>query len=207
MPILSRRIALAGAVLLGASALHLPGALAQGAAPPRVRGTIISREGSLLTVATRDGGRAVVTLTEPLTVVALRRVALPEITNGSSLGVVAEPGPDDELRAVAITVLPPGQRIREVQEAWDLAPNTSMNNGAVEAIMESRDDRVVTLSIFGRSVRVRITPQTALVMPIPASPADLVPGAVVFINAARGEDGRLSAGRVTVGKDGVLPPI
>lgn len=207
MPILSRRIALGGAVMLGAAALRLPEALAQGAPPPRVRGTIISREGSLLTVATRDGGRSVVTLTEPLTVVALRRVALPEITNGSALGVVAEPGADDELRAVAITVLPPGQRIREVQEAWDLAPNTSMNNGAVEAVMESRDDRVVTLSIFGRSVRVRITPQTVLVMPIPASPADLAPGTVVFINAVRGEDGRLSASRVTVGKDGVLPPI
>lgn len=207
MPTLSRRIALGGAALLAASALGRADAWAQGAAPPRVRGTIISREGSLLTVATRDGGRAVVTLTEPLTVVALRRVALPEITNGTSLGVVAEPGPGDELRAVAITVLPPGQRIREVQEAWDLAPNTSMNNGAVEAIMESRDDRVVTLSIFGRSVRVRITPQTALVMPVPASPADLAPGTVVFINAARGEDGRLSASRVTVGKDGVLPPI
>lgn len=207
MPILSRRVALGGAAILGTAALRLPAALAQGAAPPRVRGTIISREGSLLTVATRDGGRTVVTLTEPLTVVALRRVALPEITNGSALGVVAEPGADDELRAVAITVLPPGQRIREVQEAWDLAPNTSMNNGAVEAVMESRDDRVVTLSIFGRSVRVRITPQTALVMPIPASPADLAPGTVVFINAVRGEDGRLSASRVTVGKDGVLPPI
>lgn len=207
MSILTRRAALGAGALLGASASRLAAARAQGAAPPRVRGTVVAREGNLLTVATRDGGRAVVTLAEPLTVVALRRVALPEITNGSSLGVVAEPGPDDELRAVAITVLPPGQRIREVQEAWDLAPNTSMNNGAVEAIMESRDDRVVTLSIFGRSVRVRITPQTALVMPIPASPADLAPGTVVFINAVRGEDGRLSASRVTVGKDGVLPPI
>ncbi len=204
MPILSRRLAL-GAGLLGAASLHRRAA-AQ-AAPPRVRGTVVTLDGRLLTVATRDGGRAAVTLTEPLTVVALRRVALSEIGQGSALGVVAEPGPDDELRAVAITVLPPGQRIREVQEAWDLAPNTSMNNGAVEAVMESRDDRVVTLGIFGRSVRVRITPQTALVMPIPAAMADLVPGTVVFINATREADGRLSAGRVTVGKDGVLPPI
>ncbi|HEY4253498.1 MAG TPA: hypothetical protein VGM87_19975 [Roseomonas sp.] len=206
MSILSRRAALGGALLIGASGLRARAALAQGASS-RVRGTVVSREGSLLTVATRDGSHATVTLTEPLTVVALRRVALGEIANGSNLGVVAEPGTNDELRAIAITVLPPGQRIREVQEPWDLGTNSSMNNGAVQAVMESRDDRLVTLSIFGHSVKVRITPQTALVMPIPAAAADLTAGAVVFINATRGADGQLSANRVTVGKDGVLPPI
>jgi hypothetical protein len=193
--------------ILGAGAIAIPlsPALAQEAV--RLRGDIVSLDGDVLTVAARDGARSEVRLTEPLTVAALRRVELSEIGVGRALGVVAEPGADGTLRAIAITVLPPGMRITERQDPWDLAPNTSMNNGAVEAVMESSSGRDVTLRILGRQVPVRITSETALVTPIPAARTDLVAGVRVFINASRGADGRLTATRVTVGKDGVLPPI
>ena len=161
----------------------------------------------MLTVATREGSSVAVALTEPLAVSALRRVALGEITPGTSVGAVAAPGADGELRAVAITVLPPGARIIERQVAWDLAPGTSMNDGPVEAVVQDSAGGVLTLGINGRSVRLRVGADTPLLMPIPAARADLVPGAAVFINAARGADGALSAARVTVGKDGVVPAI
>ncbi len=203
---LHRRVALGTLAALGIAALGGPVALAQATAPTRVRGTVASLEGNVLTVSTREGGRAVVNLAEPLTVAALRRVTLADITPGTSVGVVAEPDAGEGLRAVAITVLPPGVQITERQFAWDLAPNTSMNDGPVEAVVESGGGRELTLRIQGRSVKVRVTPETPLVMPIPAARADLVPGAAVFINAMPGADGQLSAARVVVGKDGVAPP-
>ena len=206
MPNLSRRGVLGALATFGTAAVHAPSVLAQAAAPTRLRGTIASLEGNLLTVSTREGGRTAVNLAEPLTVAALRRVTLAEITAGTSVGVVAEPG-DDALRAVAITVLPPGVRINERQVAWDLTPNTSMNDGPVEAVVESGAGRELTLRINGRSVKVQVGPDTPLVMPIAAARADLVPGAAVFINAMPGADGQLSAARVVVGKDGVVPPI
>ena len=201
-----RRDVLGALAFLGLAVLRGPAALAQAVAPTRLRGTIAALEGNVLTVATREGGRATINLTEPLTVAALRRVTLAEITAGTSVGVVAEPDADDGLRAVAITVLPPGVRINERQVAWDLAPNTSMNDGPVEAVVESGSGRDLTLRINGRTVKVRVTPETPLVMPIAAARTDLVPGAAVFINAVPGANGQLSAARVVVGKDGVAPP-
>lgn len=203
MPIPSRRAVLA----LGLVSLSAVPARAQGAGPVRIRGTIQALEGQALGVTTRSGERVTIDLAENATVSALRRVALADITPGTAVGVVAEPGPDGELRATAITVLPPGMRITELQNAWDTAPGASMNNGPVEAVMDSGTGRDLTLSILGRRVLVRVPAGTPLLMPIAASRADLVPNATVFINAMRGADGRLSASRVTVSKDGVAPVI
>jgi len=192
---------------IAALSLLAPGARAQGATPTRLRGTIVSLEGNVLTVATRDGSRAAVTLAEPTTIVSLRRVALAEITPGTSVGAVAEPGPDGELRAVALTVLPPGARITEQQFAWDTSDTASMNNGPVAAIVETNAGGDLTLSINGRSVVIRIAADTPMLMPVPAARDDLVAGAVVFIIATRAADGALGANRVTVGKGGVAPVI
>ena len=207
MPGFRRRHAL-GTILLAGPLILLPGrGRAQVAGQARLRGTIASLAGAVLTVATREGPNVAVTLTEPLTVSALRRVALADITPGTSVGAVAEPGAEGELRAVAITVLPPGARIAERQIAWDLAPGTSMNDGPVEAVVQDSAGGLLTLGIHGRSVQVRVSRDTPLLMPVAAARADLVPGAAIFINATRGADGELSAGRVTVGKDGVVPAI
>ena len=175
--------------------------------PARLRGTIAGLQVDVLTVALRGGGEARVTLAEPLTVAALRRVALAEIVVGTALGVVAVPDTDGALKAVAITVLPPGARITELQSPWDLGPETSMNNGPVTATVDKGGIGELTLSILGKAVLVRVPPDAPLLMPIPATRADLKPGAAVFINATRGADGALSATRVVVGKDGVSPAI
>jgi hypothetical protein len=203
----SRRHVLGVVTFIGALTLGFANALAQPAAPTRLRGTIISPTGNVLVLATREGSTVSVTLAEPLMISALRRVALSEITPGTSIGAVAKPSADANLRAVAITVLPPGARITELQVAWDLAPGTSMNNGPVAAVVENSTGRELTLNTNGRSVKLQVTPETPLLMPKAAARTDLVPGAVVFINATRGPDGALSAARVTVGKDGVVPVI
>ena len=207
MSSLSRRFTLG----LGLAAVSAAPALAQSGparpGPLRIRGTILQLEGDALGIATRGGERVIVNLADNATVAALRRVALSEITPGTAVGVVAEPGPDGELRATAITVLPPGMRITELQNAWDTAPGATMNNGPVEAAVDSGNGRDLTLSILGRRVLVRVPAETPLLMPVPAARSDLVPNATVFINATRGEDGRISANRVTVSKDGVAPVI
>ena len=199
---LSRRI-FAGLVAAVAS---VGGVHAQAPSPVRLRGTIVTLDGNQLTVATREGANVVVTLAETLVVGALRRVAFADITAGTSIGAVAEPSADGTLRAVAITVLPPGAQITQRQIPWDL-PNTSMNDGPVEAVVESSTGRELTLSINGKSVQVQVDAETPLLMPIPATRADLVTWAAVFINATRAADGTLSAARVTVEKDGVAPVI
>lgn len=203
MSILSRRQILAIGLVMGAAMQ----ARAQSSGPVRIRGSIVSLEGNALAVTTRVGDRLMVTLAENATVAALRRVALTDLTPGTAVGVVAAPGQDGELRAMAITVLPPGMRITELQAPWDTAPGASMNNGPIEAVVDSGSGRDLTLSILDRRVLVRVPAETPLLMPIPASRADLVPNAAVFINAVREEGGQLTANRVTVSKGGVAPVI
>ncbi|WP_426958087.1 hypothetical protein [Muricoccus radiodurans] len=205
MPRPNRRSLLGGALL--ALAAIGPAARAQDAVPTRLRGTIVGLEGNALTVNLRAGGTARVMLAEALTVASLRRVALADLAPGTSVGAVAEPGPDGALRAVAITVLPPGQRITELQVPWDTGQDSSMNNGPIGAVVENAGGRELTLSILGRSVRLLVSPDTPLLQPVPASRADLVPGRAVFINGTRAADGQVSATRVTVEKDGVAPVI
>ncbi|WP_421993355.1 hypothetical protein [Roseococcus sp.] len=212
MSMITRRTFLALGAAMAASPAFSPWAQAQTPAqtqpgPTRIRGTILELEGNALGITTRAGERVIVNLAENTTVAALRRVTLAEITPGTAVGVVAEPGPDGELRATAITVLPPGMRITELQNAWDTAPGATMNNGPVEAAVDSGSGRDLTLSILGRRVLVRVPAQTPMLMPIAAARSDLVPNATVFINATRGEDGRLSTNRVMVSKDGVAPVI
>ncbi len=199
--------ALAAAPLLPVFATSPSWAQAPAGDPVRLRGTVASLAGNALAVTTREGPVATVALADTVTIVALRRVALSEVTPGTSVGVVAEPGADGQLEAVAITVLPPGARIQERQFAWDLRPGTSMNDGPVDAVVESGSGGMLTLRIGGRMVPVRVPPTAPLLMPIPAARADLVPGAAVYVVAARAADGTLSAARVTVGKDGVNPAV
>jgi hypothetical protein len=59
----------------------------------------------------------------------------------------------------------------------------------------------------GQKKHIAIPQTTPIVTFSPATPADLKPGATVFVTAERGGDGTLSSGRVVVGNHGVVPPM
>ncbi|MFC7735594.1 hypothetical protein ACFQX4_06980 [Roseomonas sp. GCM10028921] len=197
-------------ILLAATALSLAGlsrARAQGA-PRRVRGTIAGLSGRELTVTTREGGTAAIRLAENVSVSALRRVELASVTPGTYIGTAAEPGPDGVWRALEVLVFPEAMRgTGEGHFAWDLTPTSSMTNATVDSAVEGNDGRSLTLTARGQRVRIVVPPDAPVVTPIPASIEDLRPGAQVFLVATPGPDGSLTAARVTVARDGVVPPM
>ncbi|MBN8944235.1 MAG: hypothetical protein J0H01_32310 [Rhizobiales bacterium] len=201
---LHRRAVLSILAVMGAA----PAASAQAAPPMRIRGKIVALEGPILTVTSRDGARLEIRLAETATVGALRRMELSAIAPGSFIGTAAEPGPDGQLQALEVLVFPEALRgTGEGHYPWDLAPNSSMTNATVEAVVTKTAGRELNLVFQGRSVVVNVPPTVPVVTPIPASRADLVPGAAVFLSATRDGEGKLSAARVTVEKDGVAPPM
>ncbi|MFT8245837.1 DUF5666 domain-containing protein [Roseomonas sp. BN140053] len=192
----------ANAPAAGAPSSNAPAA----SAPTRMRGTIAALEGNTLTVATREGPRVPVMLNEPLTVSALRRMTLEEITPGAYVGVVGEPAADGTLRAVAVQVFPEALRgTAEGQFAWDLAPNTNMTNATVTASVANTSGREMTVNFRGQTAQIQVPPGTPILTPIPAARSDLVVGAPVMLSATRNAEGQLGTARVTVGKDGVAP--
>ena len=95
----------------------------------------------------------------------------------------------------------------EGDRPWDLQPNSRMTNGTIADVTDV-DGRTVTLTYDnGQKKQIAIPQTTPIVTFAPATPADLKPGATVFVNAERGSDGTLTAGRVVVGNNGIVPPM
>ncbi|WP_202109364.1 hypothetical protein [Bordetella sp. 15P40C-2] len=90
---------------------------------------------------------------------------------------------------------------------WDLKPNSTMTNATVGDAVKSVDGSVVTVNYHGKDKKISIPNGTPVVTLAPATAADVSPGTVVFIPAEKGHDGALSASRLVVGKDGVVPPM
>lgn len=196
---------LAAAILLCATTIT-----AHAQAPTaRIRGTIQSLEGNTLTVTTREGPVVKITLTEPLSVGTVKKAELSAITTGTYVGAAAVPGADGKLSALEVLIFPEAARgTGEGHRPWDLAPNSSMTNASVDAVVQANAGNVLTLKYKDGSVTIAVPPGTPIVKLAPAAREDLKPGQTVFIGAAaRAADGTLSTGRVTVSKDGVAPPM
>ena len=178
------------------------------AAARRLRGTIDSVNGRDMAITTREGAKVTVRLAENVGVSAMRKLSLADVTPGSFIGTAAEPGPDGVWRALEVLVYPEAMRgTGEGHFAWDLTPTSSMTNATVDAAVQGNDGRSLTLTARGQQVQVMVPPDVPVVTLIPATAEDLRPGAQVFLSATPAADGSLNAARVTVAKDGVVPPM
>lgn len=84
---------------------------------------------------------------------------------------------------------------------------SAMTNGTVKA-SGGGAERTLTVDYGqGQSLQILVPPQAPVVSFEPASASAVTPGAKVFVIAARGDDGRITARRVAVGKDGLTPPM
>ena len=83
-----------------------------------------------------------------------------------------------------------------------------MTNGAVDQTSASADGQVLTLKSKDEEKKVIVTPQTVIVTYVPGDKSELKSGAKIFIaGAAKKEDGTLEAVSISVGRDGLTPPM
>lgn len=191
--------------LIGTSALT---AIAQTAPPTRIRGTITALEGATLTVNSRDGQKLEVTLNDPLTVATVRKVELSAIEPNAYVGIATRAGADGKLVALEVLVFPEAMRgAGEGHYGWDLEPGSKMTNGTVKGAVTATSGRELSVAYKDGSQTITVPPTAPVVTFAPADRADLKIGAPVFLGATKSADGRLAASRITVGKDGVAPPM
>jgi hypothetical protein len=185
------------------------GALAQGTPATRVRGDVESLDGQVLTVKARDGARLTIKLADNFTVGGLTRASLADAVVGKFVGVAAMPQPDGTLRAIEVLIFPEsGRGTGEGHYPWDLQPQSTMTNATVAEVIAASDGRTLTLRYKDGEKRLFVPEWTPVVTAAPADRSALVPGAHVFIFAAqRQPDGSYTASRVTVGIDGLVPPM
>ena len=202
---MDRRLFLATAILAGMSAVT---AIAQTAPPTRVRGTIATVEGNNMTVNSRDGQKLEVTLNDPLTVLTVKKVDLNSIATNAYVGIATRTGFDGKLTALEVLVFPEaGRGSGEGHYDWDLEPGSMMTNGTVKGAVTAASGRELSLTYKDGSNTIFVPPSAPVVTFAPAERADLKPGAPIFFGATKNAEGKLTAGRVIVGKDGVAPPM
>jgi len=182
-------------------------ALAQTAAPVRVRGTIDAVDAKTMTVTARDGQKVTLAVAPDIGVTAIIATSITDIKPGSYIGTAAMPQADGTLLAREIQVFPESMRgVGEGHRPWDLEPQSTMTNGTVGDVVVSQG-RTLKLRYKDGEKTVVVPEKAPIITYAPATPAMLVPGAHVIITAAHQPDGTLIAQRVGVGKDGLVPPM
>jgi hypothetical protein len=202
---MTRRLFSVTVLLIGTTALT---AIAQTAPPTRIRGTIAGLEGNTLTVNSRDGQKVEVTLNDPLTVATVKKLDLSAIEPNSYVGIATRTGVDGTLTALEVLVFPEAMRgASDGHYGWDLEPGSTMTNGTVKGAVTATSGRELSVAYKDGSQTITVPPTAPVVTFAPAERADLKAGAPVFFAATKTADGKLGAARITVGKDGVAPPM
>jgi hypothetical protein len=199
--------------MLAAAAIAL---LATGAAAiaqqqaVRVRGTVEGLDGALLTVRSRDGKTIYrIRVADNVVVRGIVRAALTDIRPNSYIGVTGMPQADGSQRAMEIHIFPePLRGTGEGHRPWDLMPGSTITNATVAQMVKGVEGDEITVRHKDVERRIVVTPTTEIVTYVPGSKDELKPGARIFIaNAARKDDGTLEAASISVGRDGVTPPM
>ena len=184
-----------------------PAAVAQTAPTVRLRATIETVSPSAMTVLTRGGDAVTLQLPDTLSVVWIVPEPLSAIQPNSFIGVTSVPGPDGTLKALEVHVFPEAMRgAGEGHRPWDLAPNSTMTNGTVGSVKVA-DGRVLTVDYKGGEQRIFVPEDTPVVTYQPADRAALTKGAHIIAFATEKPDGSETAMRISVGKDGLVPPM
>ncbi len=191
------RIAFAAILLLAMAA-------AQAQTQQRVRGTITALEGNVLSVKSRDGSEVRIELPEKVAIGTVKVVALADIKAGDFVGTTAVQGDDGMLIAREVHVLPPNTN--PGHRPWDLEPGSTMTNANVATVVQGTKGRVLTLEYQGGSQKILVPESAPVVRGIPADRADLKAGEYVLATVEAAADGKLTAVRVAVSKNGVRPP-
>lgn len=181
---------------------------ARAAETVHVRGAIVSLDGSTLTVKTREGPDAAVTLKPGFKVAGITKASVGDIKPGDFVGIASLPAAAGGDAAVEVLVFPPAMKgTGEGSYPWDLKPKSTMTNATVTNAVKGVEGRTLKLSYKGGEKAISIPDGTPIVTFGPATEADLKPGAMVFVPAQRGDNGALAAGFVAVGTNGVNPPM
>ncbi|MFL6305722.1 MAG: DUF5666 domain-containing protein [Candidatus Sulfotelmatobacter sp.] len=181
--------------------------MAQQAQNVRLRGTIEKVDGNDLTIKTRDNQNVTVKLSDSARVFAFVKASLEDIKPNSYIGVTAMPQPDGSQRAIAIHIFMESQRgTGEGHRPWDLQPNSTMTNAAVENKVAGVDGQVLTVKYKDGEKKIVVTPQTQIVAYAEGNRSEVKPGAAVNFFAQKQSDGSLTAQAINVGR-GVVPPM
>lgn len=197
-----------------------PAAGAQVQQQTRLRGSIDEVKGDSFTYALRDQEKTItVRMTPETRFTAVSGTTLSDIKTGSYVGAAAVPDKDGMLRALEVHIFTEAQRgVGEGFRPYDLTPESSMTNGTVsqdmaataevaQSLSDNDARRILTLTYKDGQKKV-IVPDDAPIVRLEPGTRDLVAdGAKANISGYMAPDGSLTATSISVGTNGLTPPM
>jgi hypothetical protein len=201
---------LAISALSALSALTAGAALAQNPPVAVARATIesIAPDGASLAVRTRAGEDRTVRLNPKALFVLVAPATLADVKPGAFIGVAAMPGEGGEFKAMEVHIFPEAMRgTGEGFRPFDLAPGSTMTNGALSARVDATSGPKLTVTYKGGQQTIVVDPKTPIVAFEPGAKDDLKPGVAIVARGPKQDDGSIDAAFVLIGKDGLVPPL
>ena len=176
--------------------------------PTRVRGTIEGVEGDVLAVKSRGGEDFKLRMASDMRLVGIVKISLSDIKVGSFVGTTTVPGPDGSENAVEVHVFPEEMRgTGEGSRPFDLRPNATMTNATVAESVAGNDGHTLLVKYKDGEKKVVVSPDTPVVTYVHAEKSDLKAGAKVIAFFKKLPDGAFEANRISVGLNGLTPPM
>jgi hypothetical protein len=176
--------------------------------PTRVRGTIEAVDGDVVNVKSRSGEDVKLHLTGNVLILGITKIALSDVKVGSFIGTTTVPGPDGAPKAVEVHVFPENMRgTGEGSYAWDSRPNSTMTNATVSDSVAGVDGQTIMVKYKDGEKKVQITQDTPIVTYVPGDKGELKPGAKIIAFVKQLPDGSFESNRISVGRDGLTPPM
>ncbi|HET7135704.1 MAG TPA: DUF5666 domain-containing protein [Casimicrobiaceae bacterium] len=200
-------------------------ALAQTARP--IHGDVVGIDGRVLHLQAADGQTIDVALADDARVGIRAPRSLDDIKQGAFVGATAKPDASGTLVASEVHIFPEAQRgtgeghypmksnpgntmtNATVANVSKLPARTqgSVTNATVASVGANGGGRMLHLAYKGGEQDILVPRDTPVVLLEQGSLASLTVGAHVIVYATTGPDGRLVASRVSVGKNGSVPPV
>lgn len=167
-----------------------------------IRGTITAFDDKTISIDSRDGRAVKVDLPADLNVNITKPFTLADLKPGMVLGVTTVKRGE---QTIAIDVRPIPPAARQGLSSYDLAPESTMTNAALEGtVAQTPSGNEITLNYQSGTVKVLVPPNTPMSQAAPGARTDVKAGETIYV-VAKPEGDRLTAVRVQVSKDGVKP--
>ena len=185
------------AITLCSLALALLGyGTAQAQDVTRIRGTVSAFDGKSLSVKGPDGKVVEMEVTDKTDIVFTQPIKLADIKSGDFLAITSRKRQDGTLTAYDVRRFPkpsnPGHR------PFDGKSDETMTNAEVSAVVQSTNGHELTMTYDGGSQKIVVPGNASISALVPGQRSQLVAGAPVFLTAAPGEGGKLTASRIQV---------